>query len=105
MDPPAPPPAPRPLVIFVDVDDTLIRTYGSTRMPIGRAVDYVRRMHAEGHTLYCWSRGGADYAREIAESLGLAACFVACLPKPDRVLDDRMEDLLAYCEFVHPNQA
>jgi hypothetical protein len=35
----------------------------------------------------------------------IADCFVCFLPKPDIVVDDRLEQLLDHCEFVHPNNA
>ncbi len=95
----------RKRIIFVDVDDTLIRTYGTKRIPMTPSIDCVRRMHAHGDLLYCWSRGGAEYAREIAESLDLLDCFVAFLPKPDIVLDDRGPNLLDYCEIILPANA
>jgi cation transport ATPase len=93
----------RKSVIYIDVDDTLIRTFGSKQIPIPRSADYVRRMHAEGHALYCWSRGGAHYSRDVATKLGIAEFFVGFLPKPDVVLDDQLEKFLEYCEFLHPN--
>lgn len=92
-------------VIFVDVDDTLIRSFGTKRIPIPSAIRYVREMFKAGHLLYCWSRGGAHYSREVATELGIADCFVYFLPKPDIVLDDRLEQLLDHCEFIHPNNA
>lgn len=95
----------RPKVIFVDVDDTLVRSFGTKQIPIPRCADYVRRMYGEGHVLYCWSRGGAEYSRSVATSLGIAECFAGFLPKPDVVLDDQAEQFLAHCEFIHPNNA
>ena len=92
-------------VIFVDVDDTLIRSSGTKQIPIPHAVQYVRKMHQSGHLLFCWSRGGADYSREVALRLGIADCFVCFLPKPDLVLDDRLRKCLDHCEFLHPNNA
>ncbi len=92
-------------VIFVDVDDTLIRSFGTKQIPIPNAIRYVRDMFNAGNLLYCWSRGGAQYSREVATKLGIADCFVCFLPKPDVVVDDRLEQLLAHCEFIHPNNA
>lgn len=92
-------------VIFVDVDDTLIRSFGTKQIPIPNAVDYVRDMFNAGNVLYCWSRGGAQYSREIATKLGIAECFVCFLPKPDVVLDDRLAELLDHCQFIHPMNA
>ena len=93
------------LVIFVDVDDTLVRSFGTKLIPMPRSADYVRRMYADGHTLYCWSRGGADYSRDVASMLGIAECFAGFLPKPDIVLDDKLTGLLEHCKFLHPNNA
>ncbi len=95
----------RKRVIFIDVDDTLIRTVGTTQIPMPASVDYVRRMHAAGNTLYCWSRGGRDHARNVTKSLGIADCFVDFLPKPDICLDDRGDKLLDYCEVILPSNA
>jgi hypothetical protein len=74
--------------IYVDVDDTLIRSFGSKRLPMGSMISLVRDLHAHGAALYCWSSGGADYARASAEEAGLLDCFRAFLPKPNVLLDD-----------------
>lgn len=95
----------RKLTIYVDVDDTLIRSVGKKQIPMPPSVNYVRRMHAEGHNLYCWSRGGGEYSRDVAKSLGIEDCFVAFLPKPDICLDDQGEKLLGYCEMILPVNA
>ncbi len=49
-----------PRVIHVDVDDTLVRSFGSKRIPMGAMVAQVRALHASGATLYCWSTGGEE---------------------------------------------
>ncbi len=92
-------------VIFVDVDDTLIRSFGTKQIPIPNTIQYVREMFTAGNILYCWSRGGAQYSHDVATKLGIADCFVCFLPKPDVVVDDRLEQLLDHCEFIHPNNA
>lgn len=78
----------RPAAIFVDVDDTLVRTVGSKRIPMPATVKLVRALRDHGASLYLWSRGGAAYAREVAEDLRIAECFTAFLPKPELLLDD-----------------
>lgn len=75
-------------VIFVDVDDTLVRSFGTKRMVMGHMVRLVRELSADGVELYCWSSGGAEYAREVATDAGLESCFRAFLPKPHLLLDD-----------------
>ena len=93
-----------PLVVYVDVDDTLVRTVGTKRIPITGAVDHVRSLHADGARLYCWSSGGGDYARSVADELGIAACFVAFLPKPHVLLDDQPVADWRSLLTVHPAQ-
>jgi predicted HAD superfamily phosphohydrolase YqeG len=75
-------------VIFVDVDDTLIRTFDGKRTPISHMVSLVRDLRKQGAELYCWSRGGAAYAHNVALEFGLVDCFSAFLPKPALLLDD-----------------
>jgi hypothetical protein len=79
----------RGAVIYVDVDDTLAHHASSKAIPIPRVLDQVRRLHAKGHSLYCWSTGGAEYARRVASDLGVAECFAAFLPKPTILIDDQ----------------
>ena len=77
----------RPLVIYVDVDDTLVRSYGSRQIPITGVIERLRRLCAEdGVVAYCWSSGGAEYARGVAERLGIMSLFVAFFAQAE--LDD-----------------
>ena len=95
----------KPLVVFVDIDDTLVRSFGSKRIAMSSMVDRVRALHAEGAVLYAWSSGGADYARSSAEELGLGGCFVAFLPKPDVFVDDVRIEAWRQVVQLHPNEA
>lgn len=90
-------------VIFVDIDDTLVRSFGSKRIPMRPPYELVRALAASGAALYCWSSGGADYARATAEELGIGACFVAFLPKPQVLLDDVPVARWRLAE-LHPNE-
>lgn len=97
---------PRTLVVYVDVDDTLVRSFGSKQIPMASTVDRVRALAAqEGVVLYCWSSGGAEYAERVARGLEIQDLFTAFLPKPNLMLDDvhpgQWRDLLV----VHPNEA
>jgi hypothetical protein len=91
-----------PFIIFVDVDDTFVRSYGTKRIPIPAVIQHIRDITAQGAVLYCWSSGGAEYARTSAEEFGIAECFVAFLPKPNVLIDD--QDITAWRRFaqVHP---
>lgn len=95
---------PRPLVVFVDVDDTLVRSFGSKRIVVSSTADAVRRLHTEGATLYCWSSGGEAYARESAREAGVEDCFQGFLPKPDVLVDDVNIARWPLLQ-LHPNEA
>lgn len=97
-------PSKLPLVVYVDVDDTLIRTVGTKRIPVTGTVDHVRSLYADGAQLYCWSSGGGEYARSVAEELGIAACFVAFLPKPHVLIDDQPVGTWRRLVTFHPVQ-
>ncbi len=98
-------PAPRPLIVYVDVDDTLIRSFGSKQIPITAAIESVRALCAEpGVVAYCWSSGGADYARDVCERLGMVELFRAFLPKPNVMVDDQPPAEWRTLVIVHPNE-
>jgi len=90
------------MIIYVDVDDTLIRTVGTKRIPMPAVVQHVRDLHAEGAQLYAWSSGGANYAQASATELGIESCFLAFLPKPEAMLDDQAFGEWRRLATVHP---
>jgi uncharacterized protein DUF705 len=89
-------------IVFVDVDDTLVRSAGATRMPIAAVVDRIRALKQAGATLYCWSTGGAECARDSAKEVGLEDCFVSFLPKQTIMIDDQPPAEWRLCRCVHP---
>ena len=91
------------MVVYVDVDDTLVRTVGVTRIPIPAAIRHVRALKEEGAELDLWSSGGAACARKSAEELGIAELFVGFLPKPQVVIDDQEFHEWRALVTVHPN--
>lgn len=95
----------QPFVVFVDVDDTLILHVGSKRIPIPGTIRHVRELREFGATMFCWSTGGADYAREAAESVGVADCFDGFLPKPNVMLDDQAVSDWRQCVEVTPSES
>jgi phosphoserine phosphatase len=95
----------RQRVVFVDVDDTLIRSIGSKRVPMPGVVSRTRELHAQGVDLYLWSSGGAEYARQSARELGIEQCFAAFLLKPDTYVDDQPVSDWRYCKHVLPANA
>jgi hypothetical protein len=92
------------MVIFVDIDDTFVRSYGTKRIPMPSVIGTIRQLYAQGEMLYCWSSGGAEYARASAEEFGIAGCFQAFLPKPDVLLDDQEIADWRHLRQVHPNE-
>jgi hypothetical protein len=92
----------RPTYIYVDVDDTLIRSVGSKRIPNSSVIAHIKALAERGAVLYCWSTGGADYACRSAEECGIADRFVAFLPKPNILLDDQEVANWRCCRTVHP---
>jgi len=91
------------MIIYVDVDDTLVRSTGSTRIPIPSVIEHVRQLKADGAELYLWSAGGADYCRTTAIELGIEDCFVAFLPKPRIMIDDQEVRNWVFCTTFHPS--
>lgn len=92
-------------IIFVDVDDTLIRSVGTKRVPMPGVIAAVRELHQQGAQLYLWSSGGAEYARASAKEIGLEECFLAFLPKPHIYIDDQAVSQWRFCKHVLPTNA
>ena len=92
-------------VIYVDIDDTMVRSVGSKRIPMPSVIENVRRLKASGATLYLWSSGGADYCRSTAEELDLVDCFSGFLPKPTIYIDDQPLAEWCLCRHLYPLQA
>jgi len=89
------------MVIYVDVDDTLVRSFGSKRIPIPATIAHVKTLKAEGVEMYCWSSGGGAYAESSSKELGIEDCFLGFLPKPTILIDDFWRKP----RVVHPNEA
>jgi predicted HAD superfamily phosphohydrolase YqeG len=92
-------------VIYVDVDDTLVRSYGTKRIPMPQVIARVRELKAAGATLYLWSTGGAAYCESTARELGITACFDGFLPKPHVYIDDQPVAEWRDCSHRYPMQA
>jgi len=90
------------LNIFVDVDDTFVRSYGTKRIPIIATINHLKNLKKEGAVLYCWSSGGADYAQQSAQEFKIANLFTAFLPKPQILIDDQNIQNWKKLLQVHP---
>lgn len=104
LDPDEPGLPKHPLVVFVDVDDTLVRSVGTKRIPIPEVIRRVRELHSAGVDLHCWSTGGAAYAHDSAVELGLADCFSCFLAKPHLMVDDQPPSEWRNLLCLHPNE-
>lgn len=91
------------LIVYVDVDDTLVRSIGTKRIPIPDSIAHVKLLHESGAIMYCWSSGGAEYARASATEMGIGHCFQGFLPKPKLIIDDQEISDWRYCKTVHPS--
>jgi phosphoglycolate phosphatase-like HAD superfamily hydrolase len=90
------------LVVYVDVDDTLVRSVGTKQVPIPGVLAHIKSLAEAGAELYCWSSVGSEYARTVARQLAIEPLFVAFLPKPNVMIDD--QDVADWKRFkvVHP---
>ena len=94
----------KPFYIYIDVDETFLRNYGAKQIPIPHMLEHIKRLNKEGAVLYCWSSGGALYAKEKAQEFGIAECFEGFLPKPMVVVDDMKLSSWRNLIEVHPNE-
>jgi hydroxymethylpyrimidine pyrophosphatase-like HAD family hydrolase len=92
-------------ITFVDIDDTLVRSVGTTRIPMPSVIENIRRLKSEGHILYLWSSGGAEYCKMTATELGIDSLFEAFLPKPTAYIDDQPLNEWRFCKHFYPMQA
>ena len=80
-----------------------MRNYGNARIPIPVVIRHVRSLFEQGADLYCWSSGGAAYARSSAEEMGIGECFRGYVPKPQVMIDDQNVSDWRRLIQVHPN--
>lgn len=92
-------------VAFIDIDDTLVRTIGTRRIPIVTMVRKMRELFEGGIALYAWSSGGDGYARESCRELGIEDCFIGFLPKPNIMIDDQRVEEWRLTIQLHPREA
>ena len=78
--------------VFFDVQGTLLTM---EEVPRPRAREAFVRLKEMGHDLYLWSSGGAGYATEAAELLGVSDLVEGCFGKrqePDVPVDFAVDD-------------
>jgi len=89
---------------YVDVDDTLVRTVGAKAIPIPATIMWIKSIDLSANKIYLWSRGGAEYAKSVAQSLRIDHLISAFLPKPDVLIDDQILSEWGHLRQYHPNQ-
>jgi len=94
----------KPFYIYVDVDETFIRNYAAKQIPIPSVISHIKDLKEQGAILYCWSSGGAEYAKNKAKEFGLADCFIGFLPKPMVLIDDMKLSQWRNLIEIHPNE-
>lgn len=90
------------MIVFVDVDDTLVRWAGSKCIPRTPVIEKVKQRAANGDQLFLWSRAGAEAAREVADYLEITELFTAILPKPELIIDDEPFSEWDFCAHEQP---
>lgn len=94
----------KPFYVYVDVDETFVRNYGTKRIPMPATIEHIKSLHEQGATMYCWSSGGAEYAQASAKEFGVEWCFIGFLPKPELAIDDLSFSSWRNLLEVHPNE-
>lgn len=90
------------MIVYVDVDDTLVRWAGSKCIPRTLIIERIKERAIKGDRLFLWSRAGGEQAREVAEELGISKIFEAFLPKPDLLIDDEPISEWSFCAHEYP---
>jgi hypothetical protein len=90
--------------IYVYVDETFVRNYGTKRIVMPAVIEHIKSLKQQGDVMYCWSSGGAEYAKKSAKEFGIEKCFVGFLPKPEVVIDDLTFSKWRNLLEVHPNE-
>ena len=90
--------------VFVDVDDTLIRSVGSKIIPNTRVIEKVRMLHQKGMTIIVWSTAGSEYAKRISENIGISEIISFYFTKPQYIIDDQEIDKWLNTKVIHPLQ-
>ena len=91
-------------VIYIDVDDTFVRSFGTKRIPMTEVIDKIKTLKIQGAKLYCWSSGSAVDARDSAQEFGIYDCFDGYLPKPTILIDDLKISKWKTLIEIHPNE-
>ena len=75
----------KPKTICFDIDDTLwrIRLDKHDQVPDYDLIAVMRWFYMNGDTVYVWSAGGVDYAKQICSKLGIDEYVDEIIPKGD----------------------
>lgn len=90
---------PRPKVIFIDVDGTLV-VKGKVNLPV---VNWMKKQYAKGFEIIVWSSRGKEYVDRIVKEAEISH-LVATISKPGYIVDDMRLSWLGYVAVIHPSQ-
>lgn len=90
---------PKPDVVYIDVDGTLLVDDSVNH----QLVSWARQRHNEGKQIIVWSARGADNARRAVELCGINDIVSHTLSKPGYVVDDLGHRFTQYMEVIHVN--
>ena len=91
-------------VIYIDVDDTIVRSAGAKRIPITKVISKIKELAQSGNIIYLWSRGGSSYAKDTAVEFEIDKCITGFLPKPNIIIDDQNLIDWKFLKQIHPNE-
>lgn len=91
-------------IVFIDVDDTLVRSFGSKQIPITHSVNCLKKLFQNGVEIFLWSSGGAEYCKKVAQNLGVSECIKGYLPKPNAYIDDQKMEEWKLCKHYYPGE-
>jgi len=86
--------------ISIDVDQTILDDEG--HLMVGARETLARLKANKIYQLQLWSKGGAAFAREMAEKWELTQYFESYGSKPDVAIDDLPEDASPICRLDVP---
>lgn len=91
-------------IVYIDIDDTLIRSFGSKQIPITHSISHLKKLFNNGFEIYLWSSGGEEYCKNVAKNLGIYEYIKSFLPKPNVYIDDQKFDEWKLCKHYYPGE-
>lgn len=78
-----------PIVVMVDVDETLVLWEGTEYKPNFKVIEQLIRHKDRGHYVIVWSAGGVEWAARVVKELNLEHNVDVVMNKPAFMWDDK----------------